>query len=62
MVFTKQSQQRWMEGGWKDMKELADNIDEIAERRDKVRTKVKEANAVTGAERNKQEIKKSKDD
>ena len=42
------------------MKELADNIDEIAERRDKVRTEVKEANAVTGAERNKQEIKKPK--
>ena len=46
----------------KEMKELADNCNAIAERKRKVRNKVKEANGAIEAARNKVEVKKGKDD
>ena len=45
-----------------EIEELAKNFELIAERRDKLRRKVKEANAAIEDERNKYEVKKSKDD
>ena len=44
------------------MKELVENFDLIAERRDTVRKKVKEANIAIEKERNKEEVKKNKED
>ena len=45
-----------------EIEELAENFELIAERREKLRRTVKEANAAIEDERNKYEVKKSKDD
>ena len=45
-----------------EIKELAENFDQIAHRRDTVRRKVKEANIAIEKERNKQGVNKTKED
>ena len=46
----------------KNIKEIAGNFTEIAESRDTVRKKVKEANEAIEEARNKEEVKRSKED